>query len=94
MGEILDLGMKFGAIKKGGAWFSIVDSFDFAAAGMSKPTTPLLLGQGREKSKTALAEQPLLVAAIEALIRYAYYVAIRTVYQHFSGESIGCAAVV
>ena len=54
VGEIVDLGAKFGIIKKSGAWFGYGE---------------LRLGQGRDNAKTYLEENPELAAEIEALIR-------------------------
>jgi len=53
-GEIIDLGVKAGIIEKSGAWFS----YDSQR-----------LGQGREKAKEFLKENPDLAAEIEAKIR-------------------------
>ncbi len=53
-GEILDLGVKCGAVEKSGAWFS-------CDAGR--------IGQGRENAKTFLRDNPDLAAKLEQQIR-------------------------
>jgi recombination protein RecA len=53
-GELLDLGVKAGVVEKSGSWFSY-DS--------------VRIGQGRENSKTYLAENPEMAAKLEAAIR-------------------------
>ncbi len=53
-GELLDLGVKAGAVEKSGSWFS----FDSQR-----------IGQGRENAKQFLADNPDIAAAIEGLIR-------------------------
>ena len=53
-GEILDLGVKAGAIEKSGSWFS----FDSQR-----------IGQGRENAKQFLADNPEVAQAIERIIR-------------------------
>ena len=55
-GEIVDLGVEYGIIKKSGSWFSY---------GESK------LAQGREAVKTLLADNPELADELEAKIRAA-----------------------
>ena len=55
-GELIDLGVKFGFVQKGGAWFSCGD---------------VRLGQGRENAKNYLRENPELAESIEAQIREA-----------------------
>jgi recombination protein RecA len=54
VGEILDIGVEFGIIKKGGAWFSYND---------------MKLGQGRDNSKQFLLDNPEIMNEIEGLIR-------------------------
>lgn len=54
VGEILDLSVELGFVKKGGAWFSIDD---------------MRLGQGRENSKKYLLENPDIMNELEAKIR-------------------------
>ena len=54
VGEILDLGVKAGIVEKSGAWFSYEGE---------------RLGQGRENSKTFLAENPKIANEIEAAVR-------------------------
>ena len=54
VGEILDIGVEFGIIKKGGAWFSYND---------------MKLGQGRDNSKQFLLDNPEIMDEIEGLIR-------------------------
>jgi len=54
MGEIIDLGVDFGIIKKSGSWFSY---------GETK------LGQGRDAVKNLLADNPELADELEAQIR-------------------------
>ncbi|TNE42439.1 MAG: recombinase RecA [Alphaproteobacteria bacterium] len=53
-GEILDLGVKCGAVEKSGAWYSAMDQ---------------RIGQGRENAKTFLKENPDMAQAIEKAIR-------------------------
>jgi recombination protein RecA len=53
-GELLDLGVNAGIVEKAGAWFS----FDGQR-----------IGQGRENSKTFLAENPEIAGEIERRIR-------------------------
>lgn len=52
-GEILDLGVEAGVIKKSGAWFSYGDT---------------RLGQGRDAAKQAIADNPELADELEAKI--------------------------
>ena len=54
VGEILDIGVEFGIIKKGGAWFSYND---------------MKLGQGRDNSKQFLLDNPEIMDEIEGKIR-------------------------
>lgn len=54
IGEIIDLGVDFGVIKKSGSWFSY---------GEDK------LGQGRDAAKTIIMDNPALFEEIEAKIR-------------------------
>ena len=54
IGELIDLGVEFGVVKKAGSWFSY---------GQDK------LGQGRETVKKALREDPLLYAKIHAQVK-------------------------
>jgi recombination protein RecA len=54
MGEILDLGVKSGAVEKSGAWFSCADG---------------RIGQGRENAKTFLLENPEITSKLENQIR-------------------------
>jgi len=56
IGEIIDLGVEFGIIKKSGSWFSY---------GESK------IGQGRDAVKQMLLDNPELSEEIEAKIREA-----------------------
>ncbi len=53
-GELIDLGVKAGVVEKSGSWFSFGEE---------------RIGQGRENSRTFLAENPDVAARIEALIR-------------------------
>ena len=53
-GEIIDLGVKHGLIEKSGAWFSYKSSH---------------IGQGREKAKQYLKENPLVAAELETAIK-------------------------
>ncbi|MCQ2195470.1 MAG: recombinase RecA [Paludibacteraceae bacterium] len=55
-GELIDLGVEFGIIKKSGSWFSY---------GESK------LGQGRDATKLCLRDNPELAAEIEVKVREA-----------------------
>ena len=54
IGNILDVAVNLDIVKKAGAWFSYNDE---------------KLGQGRDKSKEFLAENPALLAEIERLVR-------------------------
>jgi len=54
MGEIIDLGVDFGIIKKSGSWYSYEDT---------------KLGQGRDAVKNLLADNPELADELEAQIR-------------------------
>ncbi len=54
LGSILDVAVNFDIIKKAGAWFSYNDE---------------KLGQGREKAKEFLAENPTILAEVEAKVR-------------------------
>ncbi|MFA6778538.1 MAG: recombinase RecA [Paludibacteraceae bacterium] len=53
-GELIDMGVEFGIIKKSGSWFSYNDS---------------KLGQGRDASKLCMRDNPELAAEIEAKIK-------------------------
>ena len=53
IGEIVDLGVQYGIVKKSGAWFSYEDA---------------KIGQGREAAKRTLADNPELAEEIEAKI--------------------------
>jgi len=52
-GEIIDLGVEYGIIKKSGSWFSYGDT---------------KLAQGRDASKTVIKDNPELAAELEAKI--------------------------
>ena len=54
VGEILDLGVKLGAVQKSGAWFNYGET---------------RLGQGRDNAKKFLKENPAVMDEIEALVR-------------------------
>lgn len=54
VGEILDIGVDLGIVKKGGAWFSYNE---------------MKLGQGRDNSKQFLIDNPEIMDEIEGLIR-------------------------
>ncbi len=54
VGEILDIGVDLGIVKKGGAWFSYNE---------------MKLGQGRDNSKQFLLDNPEIMEEIEAQIR-------------------------
>ncbi len=56
VGEILDLGVELGVIKKSGSWFSYKDS---------------KIGQGRDACKQILLDNPELAEELEALIKEA-----------------------
>ncbi len=56
IGEIIDLGVDYGVIKKSGSWFSYGDS---------------KLAQGRDAVKETLSSKPELMAEIEAKVRAA-----------------------
>ena len=53
LGEIVDLGVDKGVVKKSGSWFSYGDT---------------KLGQGREAAKNTLRDNPELAEEITALI--------------------------
>jgi recombination protein RecA len=53
-GEILDIGVDYGIVKKSGSWFSYNDT---------------KLGQGREAAKVVLRDNPDLAEEIEAQIK-------------------------
>ena len=53
-GEVLDMAVEHKVVQKSGAWFSYGDT---------------RLGQGREKAKTFLAENPHLVSELDSLVR-------------------------
>ena len=55
-GEIIDLGVTYGIIKKSGSWFSYNDS---------------KLGQGRDACKQIIQDNPELAEELEALIMQA-----------------------
>jgi recombination protein RecA len=54
MGEVIDLGVEYGLIKKSGSWYSYGDT---------------KLGQGRDAVKALLADNPELADELENLIR-------------------------
>ena len=54
MGELIDLGVKAGIVEKSGAWFSCNDT---------------RIGQGREKSKDFLRDNPQMAQYIETRLR-------------------------
>ena len=54
LGELVDLGVKAGAIEKSGAWFSYKGD---------------KIGQGRENSKIFLKENPVIAKEIESAVR-------------------------
>ncbi len=54
MGEIIDLGVDYGIVKKSGSWYSYGDT---------------KLGQGRDAVKSLLADNPELAEELEGLIR-------------------------
>ena len=54
VGEIIDLGVKLGAVQKSGAWFNYGET---------------LLGQGRDNAKQFLRDNPDIAAEIEAIVR-------------------------
>ena len=56
IGEIVDLGVEYGIIKKSGSWFSYGDS---------------KLAQGRDATKALLRDNPELCDELEALIMQA-----------------------
>lgn len=56
VGEIVDLGVEFGIVNKGGAWFSYND---------------MKIGQGRDNAKKFLLDNPDIAEEIEAKIRSA-----------------------
>jgi len=58
LGEIVDLGVQFGIIKKSGAWFSYQDS---------------KLGQGRDAAKRTVADNPELAEELEEKIMAAMH---------------------
>ena len=56
-GEIVDLGIKYGLVKKSGSWFSMGD---------------VRLGQGRDSAKQYFNDNPDVAAKVEAQIKEAY----------------------
>ena len=58
VGEIVDLGVQFGVIKKSGSWFSYDDT---------------RLGQGRDAVKRIIADNPELAEELEAKIKAAMH---------------------
>lgn len=58
IGELVDLGVQYGIVKKSGAWFSYQDS---------------KIGQGREAAKRTIADNPELAEEIEAKIMAAMH---------------------
>ena len=54
VGEIIDLGVKLGAVQKSGAWFNHGET---------------RLGQGRDNAKQFLRDNPDIAAEIEAIVR-------------------------
>lgn len=54
-GDIRDIGVELGLLRKAGAWFQLADGTQ--------------LGQGKEKARLALVENPDLAAKLEAQIR-------------------------
>lgn len=56
MGEVIDLGVDYGIIKKSGSWYSYGDT---------------KLGQGRDAVKSLLADNPELAEELEKLVRAA-----------------------
>jgi recombination protein RecA len=56
MGEVIDLGVDYGIIKKSGSWYSYGDT---------------KLGQGRDAVKVLLADNPELAEELEKLVRAA-----------------------
>lgn len=58
IGEIVDLGVQFGIVKKSGAWFSYQDS---------------KLGQGRDAAKRTIADNPELAEELEEKIMAAMH---------------------
>ena len=57
IGEIVDLGVDYGVVKKAGSWFSYGDR---------------KIGQGRENAKAYLREHPEIMDEIEHKVRVAY----------------------
>eukprot|EP01099_Mayorella_cantabrigiensis_P005582 TRINITY_DN4532_c0_g1_i2.p1 TRINITY_DN4532_c0_g1~~TRINITY_DN4532_c0_g1_i2.p1 ORF type:complete len:120 (-),score=43.36 TRINITY_DN4532_c0_g1_i2:121-480(-) len=57
-GELIDLGVKLGFIEKSGAWLSYKDT---------------KIGQGREKAKAYLDENPEIANELESMIRTAVF---------------------
>ena len=53
VGEVLDMGLKFGLLQKSGAWFYMGDE---------------RLGQGRDAAKQYFREHPEIMAQVEAQI--------------------------
>jgi len=54
MGEIIDMGVDLGLLKKSGSWYSYGDT---------------KLGQGRDAVKNLLADNPELAEELEGLVR-------------------------
>ena len=55
MGELVDMGVKFGLVEKSGSWYSYESQ---------------RIGQGRENAKIFLTENPDIAAAVEKAIRH------------------------
>ena len=55
-GEIIDLGIKYDIVKRGGAWFSYGE---------------VRLGQGRDNAKNFMSDNPDIMAEVESKIREA-----------------------
>ncbi len=60
-GELLDLGQSVGLVKRAGAWYSLVSEF----SGEEK-----VIGQGREKARNFLKENPEISEKLKIAIRF------------------------
>lgn len=65
-GELIDLGIERGVLRKSGAWYTTVPD---AVQLENAKTVPVQLGQGKEKAREYLSGDPKMAAIIEAAIR-------------------------
>lgn len=64
LGEVLDMGVKVGAIKKSGSWYSVEENV--TVPGFSGP---IPLGQGKDKAKNYIEQQPKIKNVLVKLIK-------------------------